>query len=76
MFEAPIEVLTPDAIASVHDQAMKILEEIGVEVGSEAGIDLLRAAGQTVDGTRVRLDRGFVMEQVAKAPDELHAAAA
>ena len=69
MFEAPIEVLTPDAISSVHDQAMKILEEIGVEVGSEAGIELLRGAGQTVDGTRVRLDRGFVMEQVAKAPD-------
>ena len=48
---------------------MKILEEIGIEVGSEAGIELLRGAGQTVDGTRVRLDRGFVMEQVAKAPD-------
>ena len=55
---------------------MKILEEIGVEVGSDAGIELLRAAGQTVDGTRVRLDRGFVMEQVAKAPGRLHAAAA
>ena len=68
MFDAPIEVLAPDAISSVHDQAMRILEEIGVEVGSEAGIELLRAAGQTIDGTRVRLDRGFVMEQVARAP--------
>jgi trimethylamine--corrinoid protein Co-methyltransferase len=68
MFAAPLEVLSPDAISSVHDQAMRILEEIGVEVGSEAGIELLRGAGQTVDGTRVRLDRGFVMEQVSKAP--------
>ena len=40
----------PDAIEAVHDQAMRILEEIGVEVGSEAVIDLLRDAGQTRRG--------------------------
>ena len=46
-------MLAPDAIEAVHGQAMRILEEIGVEVGAEAVIDLLRAAGQSVEGTRV-----------------------
>ena len=68
MFQTPLDVLAPDAVEAVHDQAMRILEEIGVEVGAEAAIDLLRGAGQTVEGTRVRMERGFVMEQVAKAP--------
>src|SRR3954454_21653430 len=71
MFRAPLEVLAPDAVETVHDQAMRILEEIGVEVGADAAIDLLRDAGQSVEGTRVRMDRGFVMEQVAKAPDAI-----
>src|SRR3954469_7798865 len=68
MFRAPLEVLAPEAIETVHDQAMRILEEIGVEVGADAAIDLLQDAGQSVEGTRVRMDRGFVMDQVAKAP--------
>jgi len=68
MFQTPLDVLAPDAVEAVHDQAMRILEEIGVEVGAEAAIELLRDAGQTVEGTRVRMERGFVMEQVAKAP--------
>ena len=42
MFQAPLDVLAPDAIEEVHDQAMRILEEIGVEVGADAAIDLLR----------------------------------
>ncbi len=37
MFQAPLDVLAPDAIEAVHDQAMRILEEIGVEVGADGG---------------------------------------
>ncbi len=68
MFDQPLAVLAPDALDAVHDQGMRILEEIGVEVRHEPALALLRSAGQSVEGTRVHLDRGFVMEQVAKAP--------
>lgn len=52
----------------VHEHAMRILEEIGVDVLHEGGREMLADAGQKVEGERVYLDRGFVMEQVAKAP--------
>ena len=52
----------------VHAYAMRILEEIGLDVIHDEGRALLAAAGQKVDGNRVYFDRGFVMEQLAKAP--------
>ena len=64
----PVEPLTPEAMDRIHDQAMRILEEIGTEVHFEPALQLLGSAGQRVDGTRVRWDAGFVMDQLAKAP--------
>jgi trimethylamine--corrinoid protein Co-methyltransferase len=54
----------------IHAQAMRILENIGTEVDSEVMLRMLADAGQRVDGTRVRWDAGFVMEQLAKAPGQ------
>jgi trimethylamine--corrinoid protein Co-methyltransferase len=67
--------IPPEDEERVHEVAMRILEEIGVEVLHERGRALLADAGQKVEGTRVYLDRGFVMAQVAKAPQTftLHA---
>lgn len=61
-------VLTQEQEDQVHEYAMRILEEIGIDVLHERGRQMLADAGQKVEGDRVRLDRGFVMEQVAKAP--------
>ncbi len=66
--DAPLDVLTPEQLDIVHEQAMRILEEIGTDVLHEEAKKLLAEAGQAVDGDRVRWDRGFVMEQVAKTP--------
>ncbi|MGB2840118.1 MAG: trimethylamine methyltransferase family protein, partial [Actinomycetes bacterium] len=49
---------------------MRILENIGTEVDSEVMLRMLADAGQRVEGTRVRWDAGFVMEQLAKAPGQ------
>ena len=71
MFEpenAP-KVLTPDQEEVIHEHAMRILEEIGTDVLHEPSRKLLADAGLSVDGERVRWDRGFVMDQVAKAPE-------
>ena len=70
MFErdgAP-DVMTPDQEESIHLQAMRILEEIGTDVLHDNARKLLSEAGQTVEEQRVRWDRAFVLEQVAKAP--------
>ena len=70
MFEhdATLKVLTPEQEELIHEQAMRILEQIGTDVKHDAARALLVDAGQKVDGERVYWDRGFVMEQVAKAP--------
>ena len=65
------ELLDDAELDRIHGQAMRILENIGTEVHSDAMLDRLRAANQRVDGTRVRWDSGFVMEQLAHAPKSI-----
>lgn len=65
-----LQVLTPEQVEIVHGQAMRILEEIGVEFLLPEALELFRGAGQKVEDDRVRLDREFVMEMAGKAPGE------
>jgi trimethylamine--corrinoid protein Co-methyltransferase len=70
MFEpenAP-RILTEEQEETVHEVAMRILEEIGTDVKHDEARKLLAEAGLKVEDERVHWDRGFVMEQVAKAP--------
>ena len=62
--------LSEDDLDKIHAQAMRILEDVGTEVDSVEMLRLLAASGQRVDGTRVRWDAGFIMEQLAKAPSK------
>ena len=66
--DRPTEPLTEEGIAAIHEGAMRILEEIGIEFYNEEALGLYREAGCKVDGSLVRMDRDFVMEMVAKAP--------
>jgi trimethylamine---corrinoid protein Co-methyltransferase len=70
MFERDraLEILNDEQMEQIHEQAMRILEEIGTDVLHDEARRYLAEAGLKVDGTRVIWDRGFVMEQVAKAP--------
>ena len=70
--DAPASPLDEDGIARVHNGAMRILEEIGIHFLNEDAKAVLKAAGCDVDpdSDRVRMDRAFVMEQVAKAPSQ------
>jgi trimethylamine--corrinoid protein Co-methyltransferase len=52
----------------IHEYAMRICEEIGLDVLHQDARKLLEEAGQKVEGDRVYFDRGFVMEQLARAP--------
>jgi trimethylamine--corrinoid protein Co-methyltransferase len=74
---APVEILSADEVETLHRASLRILAEIGVEVLGDRAIDLLVAAGASVDrATRnARLEPGQVEELVAKAPSsfKLHA---
>lgn len=65
--EAPT-VLNEEQLDAIHGTAMRICEEIGLDVLHEGARGLLADAGLAVEEHRVRFDRGFVKEQVAKAP--------
>lgn len=66
--DRPTEPLYEDGVQAIHDGAMRILEEIGIEFLNEEALDLFKQAGCTVNGTNVRMGRDWVMEMVGKAP--------
>ena len=70
--DAPTEPLDAEQVQAVHDGAMRVLEEIGIEFLSEEARDVLKAAGcETSPGsTNVRMDRELVMEKVGLAPSQ------
>lgn len=73
-FDPPTEPLDADAVHAVHDGAMRVLEEIGIDFLNEKAKQILAEAGCMVDPdtNNVRMDRDFVMQQVRKAPSEFH----
>ncbi|MFK7754124.1 MAG: trimethylamine methyltransferase family protein [Sedimentitalea sp.] len=66
--DRPTEPLSEAGVAAIHDGAMRILEEIGVEFLNPEAIKILKQAGCSVEGQLVKMDRDFVMEMVGKAP--------
>ena len=68
--DAPTEPLSPEGVEAIHNGAMRILEEIGIEFLNDEGLEILRQAGCKIDGANVKMDRHWVMEMIAKAPSE------
>jgi trimethylamine--corrinoid protein Co-methyltransferase len=62
------EILSEDQVQQIHDHAMQILQEIGVDFLLPRSLDIFRKAGLKVEDQRVRFERAFIEEQVAKAP--------
>ena len=67
---APTALLSDDELESLHNASLDVLENIGINFLLEEARDLLKAAGAEVEPgtTRVRFDRGLVMELMATAP--------
>ncbi len=68
--DRPTEPLDGEGIEAIHNGAMRILEEIGIEFLNEEALDLFRQIGAKVEGSNVKVGRDFVMEMVAKAPSQ------
>jgi trimethylamine--corrinoid protein Co-methyltransferase len=69
------ELLPNEAVELIHEESMKILEEVGCEFRDDQAPAQWKAAGAKVEGTRVWIDRGLLMELISSAPSEftLHA---
>jgi trimethylamine--corrinoid protein Co-methyltransferase len=69
--EIPVYNLVPDeAVELIHEESLKILEEVGCEFRDDEAIAMWKQAGADVTGTRVRIDRALLMDLVSKAPPE------
>ncbi|MEO0783097.1 MAG: trimethylamine methyltransferase family protein, partial [Pseudomonadota bacterium] len=67
--DRPTEPLSEEGVQAIHDGAMRILEEIGIEFLNPKAVEILQASGGcTINGENVRMGRDFVMEQIALAP--------
>ncbi len=62
------EILDPEAIDTLERGWRRILTDVGIAFDHPEACELLRAAGQRVDGEVAFLDPEFVLEQVALAP--------
>ncbi len=68
--DAPTEPLTQEGVQNIHDGAMRILSEIGIEFLNDDALAHLKEAGCNIEGQNARFDPDFVTEMVARAPSE------
>ncbi|MEM9717553.1 MAG: trimethylamine methyltransferase family protein, partial [Pseudomonadota bacterium] len=68
--DRPTEPLDEDGVQAIHNGAMRILEEIGIEFMNPDALEILKKGGATVNGENVKMGRDMVMELVGKAPSE------
>jgi len=66
--DRPTEPLNEDGVQAIHQGAMRILEELGIEFLNPTACEILKKAGCKVDGTNVKMGRDFVMEMLGHAP--------
>jgi trimethylamine---corrinoid protein Co-methyltransferase len=64
------EILDETALEELDRGWRRIVSDLGIEFLHDEAVDVLRAAGQEVDGQLVRFDPEWIVEQVAKAPHE------
>ena len=64
------EVASAEGVEQIHETAMRIIEEVGVEFRESQAIETWKKTEAEVDGARVRIGRDALLALVAKAPSE------
>ncbi len=72
----PQAVFSDDEVASLHDTALRVLEELGIKVLLPEARDILQAAGARVDDEMVFIGRDIVAAALEFAPRSIHLRAA
>lgn len=62
------DLLSEEQVSQVHDHAMQILEEIGIDFLHPRALDIYRRAGLKIEDQRVRFDRAFIEETIKTVP--------
>lgn len=72
--DAPTTPLSDDQIEALHHASLDIIEKIGILFLNEDACRILKEAGCDVDDATqtVKMDRNFVLEQLATAPSEFN----
>jgi len=66
-----VQLLTPDQVERIVEQAMDVLAEVGVFVENDEALALLDGAGQRIDDGRVFLDADLIRRCVETAPSRI-----
>jgi trimethylamine--corrinoid protein Co-methyltransferase len=66
--DPPIEPLDEQGVLDIHNGAMQILEDVGIEFLNPEALKILRNAGCKISNQNVKMDRYFVMEMMKTAP--------
>lgn len=68
--QSPYEFLDAAGIETIHQASLEILENVGLDFLDEEALDIWQQAGAKVDrqAQHVWLDRGLILEAVARAP--------
>lgn len=64
------EILDHEKVEKIHEQSMRILEEIGIEFRDPVALEAWSQAGADVKGSRVRIDRELLLSKTSLAPSE------
>jgi trimethylamine--corrinoid protein Co-methyltransferase len=69
---APLDLISRDELDSIHQAALRVLEEIGVDFLHDGARAMLKDAGADVDpaSRRVRFDPALVESRIGLAPKE------
>ncbi|MFN4141568.1 trimethylamine methyltransferase family protein [Aestuariivirga sp.] len=64
----PMEIVSVDELEAIHHASLKVLCDIGMDFTLPEARDMLKAAGASVAGERVRFDPAMIEELVSHAP--------
>ena len=65
---APQVIFSEDRVADLHETALRVLEELGIQITHQEARNILVKAGARVDGDMVYFGRAMVEEAIKTAP--------
>ena len=65
-----MEIVSADELEAIHQASLKVLAEIGMDFTLPEAREMLKKAGATIEGERVRFDPAMIEELISTAPSE------
>ena len=64
----PMSIVSADEIESIHHASLRVLSEIGMDFALPEARDILKKAGVSINGERVRFEPAMIEELIRTAP--------